>query len=319
MAGKDTRHGYGDGRAPGGRRTARVLGWASLGLGVVQLAAPGAVRRLCGVDDSATSGTVVGAAGVRELVHAAGLLGRDRPAGWLWTRVAGDALDLTALGRAAAHRSGERRRRVLAVSAAVAGITALDLVAAVVASRAQRRTGGNGLHLHAAITVDRSADELYRYWHEFENLPTFMYHLESVTRTGPRRSHWVAKAPVKKTVQWDAEVIEDRADELIAWRSTEGSDIRNSGSVRFDPAPDNRGTEVRVEIDYEMPGGRLGTKLAKVFGEEPEQQVRDDLRRFKQVMETGEVVRSEGTPEGTNARRHLHPLAAQPLAGASAR
>ena len=154
------------------------------------------------------------------------------------------------------------------------------------------------MHLKKAITVNRAPEEVYRFWHDFRNLPRFMRHLEDVQVTGSRRSHWKAKAPAGMTVEWDAVVVDDRPNELIAWRSLEGADVDNSGSVRFTPAPGGRGTEVRVELDYAPPGGAVGATIAKLFGEEPEQQVQDDLRRFKQVLETGEVVYSEATVHG---------------------
>lgn len=303
--------------ASGAGRLARGLGWASLGLGAAQLAAPDAIRRLAGVDDSDTSRAVVPVVGAREVVHAAGLLSGRSPALWAWTRVLGDAMDLGALGVALGHRRGERRTRVVAVTAAVAGIAALDLAAAVWNTR--RRPARPWLRLSAAVTVNQDTDMVYGYWKNFENLPNFMFHLESVTTTGDGRSHWVVKAPAGRTVRWDAEVVEDLPGERIAWRSAQRAVVPNRGSVRFRPAPGDRGTEVRVEIDYDLPGGRLGRTVAKLFGEEPEQQVRDDLRRFKQILEAGEVTRSEGTPEGPNVRRLFKQRPAQPLAAAGAR
>jgi uncharacterized membrane protein len=163
------------------------------------------------------------------------------------------------------------------------------------------------MHVKQAITVNRPAAEVYAFWHDFQNLPRFMDHLESVQVTGGRRSHWKAKAPAGTTVEWDAELVDDQPDSLIAWRSVEGSGVQNAGTVRFQPAPGNRGTEVRVELQYDAPGGKLGALLAKLFGEEPGQQVYDDLRAFKQVMETGEVVRSEATLGGYLRQRPAQP------------
>ncbi len=154
------------------------------------------------------------------------------------------------------------------------------------------------LHVTKSVTVRRPREDVYRFWRDLENLPGFMQHLESVKTTGDARSHWVAKAPAGATVEWDAQITEDRTNELISWRSLEGSDIQNHGSVRFSDAPGDRGTEVHVELQYDAPAGNVGATVAKLFGEEPAQQVRDDLRRFKQVIETGEVVRSEGSLEG---------------------
>jgi uncharacterized membrane protein len=150
-----------------------------------------------------------------------------------------------------------------------------------------------------AITINATADDLYARWKNFEQLPTFMYHLESVTATGDGRSHWVAKGPGGTSVEWDAEVTEDEPGRRIAWRSLEGASVDNSGSIRFQPAPKGQGTEVYVEIDYSPPGGALGSAVAKLFGEEPNQQISDDLRRFKQIVETGEIARSDAAPMGS--------------------
>jgi len=146
-----------------------------------------------------------------------------------------------------------------------------------------------------SVTINRSREEVYRFWRALENLPRFMYHLESVEITGTTRSHWIAKAPAGRTVEWDADIINDLPNELLSWSSVPESDVPNSGTVRFTDAPGDRGTEVHVELNYDPPAGEAGAIVAKLFGEEPGQQVRDDLRRFKQVMETGEVVRSDGS------------------------
>ena len=148
------------------------------------------------------------------------------------------------------------------------------------------------------VTINKPAAELYAYWHDFANLPTFMKHVQSVTVMDMRRSHWVAKAPMGQSIEWDADIIDDRPNELIAWASIEGADVDNSGFVRFKPAPGNRGTEVKVVIEYNPPGGILGSALAKLFGEEPEQQIGDELNRFKQLMEAGEIATTEGQPAG---------------------
>jgi uncharacterized membrane protein len=153
------------------------------------------------------------------------------------------------------------------------------------------------IRTHRSITVRRPVEEVYGFWRNFENLPRFMRHLESVQVVDERRSHWKALAPAGQTVEWDAETIEDRPSELIAWRSLPGADIYNAGTVRFQPAPGGRGTEVRVTLEYDPPFGKLGSKVAMLFREEPGQQVQDDLRHFKQVMETGEIVLSDATKQ----------------------
>lgn len=152
-----------------------------------------------------------------------------------------------------------------------------------------------GIHVDRSITVNRPPDEVYRFWHNFENLPLFMRHLEAVRSDGNGRSHWKAKAPAGMTVEWDAEIVEDVPNEIISWQSLEGSEVNNSGTVRLRPAPRGRGTEIHVHVDYEPPGGRVTAALAQLFREEPGQQIQDDLYAFKQVMETGEVLMSDAS------------------------
>ncbi|MBV9957253.1 MAG: SRPBCC family protein [Acidobacteria bacterium] len=161
--------------------------------------------------------------------------------------------------------------------------------------------GGRGFKVEKSVTINKSPAELYSFWRNFENLPRFMNHLESVQVTGDNRSHWVAKAPAGSTVAWDAEIYNEKENELIAWRSLEGADVDNAGSVRFESDPNGRGTIVRVTLKYDPPGGTLGKLVAKLFGEAPDQQVEEDLRRFKQLMEAGETPTTEGQPSGRSA------------------
>lgn len=164
----------------------------------------------------------------------------------------------------------------------------------------------------SVITVNAPPAAVYAQWRDFERLPTFMYHLESVRDTGGGRSHWVAKAPAGTTVEWDAELTDDIPQERIAWRSLEGASVGNSGSVQFRPAPGGRATEVHVELGYDPPGGAIGSMVAKLFGEEPNQQISDDLRRFKQLVETGEIARSDGSPLGSRTQNLVHQHDAHP-------
>lgn len=159
---------------------------------------------------------------------------------------------------------------------------------------------GEGNKFVKVVTINKPAAELYRYWRDFANLPRFMHHLEAVETLGEGRSHWQAKAPLGQHVEWDAKIINDIENELIAWQSEEGSQIPNAGSVRFTPAPAGRGTEVRVTLSYEPPVGQVGAALAKILGEEPSRQVADDLRRFKQLMETGELPTNARQPHGSS-------------------
>ena len=289
---------------------ARGLGLVSLALGVPQVVAPDRFAEAVGAaPDAGTRDLTVGV-GVRELTAAAGLLLRGSSPTFLWSRVAGDVMDLVLLG-GVLRRGGAGRGRTLAATAAVAGVAALDLAAA----RRSARSGVSsfrGLELTAAITVAKTPEEVYDFWRGLERLPTFMWHLESVEWTGEGRTRWTAKAPLGTSVSWDAELTEDVRGEVIAWRSLPGADVDNSGSVRFSAAPGGRGTEVRVHLRYALPGGRLGATVARLLGEDPHQQVEDDLRRCKQVLEAGEVTKSDGTPEGSVARHHLLQSPAQP-------
>jgi uncharacterized membrane protein len=153
-----------------------------------------------------------------------------------------------------------------------------------------------GTRVEKSVTINRPASELYSFWRNFENLPLFMNHLESVRSTGGERTHWVAKAPAGTTVEWDAEVYNEKRDELIAWRTLEGSQVASAGSVRFEESPDGTATTVRVTLKYDPPGGKLGSLVASLFGENPEQQIDEDLGRFKQLMEAG------GTAATTSGR-----------------
>ena len=158
--------------------------------------------------------------------------------------------------------------------------------------------GPRGVHVEEVVTINAPADQLFRFWRNLEQLPQFMNHLVSVWQIDERRSHWVAKAPGRRTVEWDAEIISEISGELIGWRTLEGSDIVSAGSVRFQPAFGGRGTEVHVRLQYDPPAGRLGATVAWLLGHEPSQSIREDLRRFKQLMETGEVPTTKGQPYG---------------------
>lgn len=169
------------------------------------------------------------------------------------------------------------------------------------------------MELTATTTVRRSRSEVYAFWRRLENLPTFMAHVDAVRETGERTSHWNVSAPFDRTVEWDAEIDEESPDERLGWHSVGDPEVANRGTVWFVTAPDGESTEVHVRLVYDLPGGPLGKAAAKYFGEEPHQQLDDDLRRLKQVLETGEVVRSDGAPWGKRARREFPQRPAQPL------
>ena len=147
---------------------------------------------------------------------------------------------------------------------------------------------GGGVRVDESIVLNRPRGEVYRFWRNLENLPRFMDHLEAVTVVNDRRSHWTAKGPAGSRVEWDAEIHNEIPNELIAWRSLEGSEVDNAGSVRFMPT-ENGDTEVRVVLRYAPPAGKLGAAVARLLGEDPSRQVADDLRRLRQVVEAGEA------------------------------
>ena len=282
----------------GPERVARGLGWFSIGLGLAELVAPRVVAKLCGGQGKHTG--LIRLYGLREVAAGIMIFSQGRkPAAGLWARVAGDAIDLATLALAAANPR-TNKVGVAFATVNVLGVTALDVLCAQQLSVEKgSMTEGGAIRVTRSVVINRSPEELYNFWHDVQNLPTFMYHLESVQATGERRSHWVTKGPAGTRIEWDAEITEDRPNELIAWRSVEGADVYNAGSVRFEPRPGGRGTIVKVDMEYYPPGGIAGTAFAMLFNESPEQQIYDDLRRLKQVLETGEVIRSDGSPNGT--------------------
>jgi uncharacterized membrane protein len=134
------------------------------------------------------------------------------------------------------------------------------------------------------VTIDAPRDAVYAFWHDFTNLPRFMKHIVSVQVRDPRHSHWIMSLPAGRKIEWDSEIVNDLPNELIAWKTIGASDVAHAGSVHFISTPGGRGTEVRLVMDYEPPGGRPGHMLSKLFGVSPEQMIRDDLQRLKELL-----------------------------------
>jgi uncharacterized membrane protein len=212
--------------------------------------------------------------------------------------VAGDAIDLASLGAALGDPGNDRGATVASI-AAVAAVTALDVMA-VEQMSGQETTAPITARGRAetSLIINRSPEECYRFWRDFENLPRFMEYLQSVRITGDRESHWIAGTGGNVRIEWDAEIVEDSPNQRIAWRSTANSMVFNRGAVEFEPAAGNRGTIIRVQMEYGPRGQAVASGLAKLIGKDPEQMINKDLRRFKQVIETGEVMRTEGQPAG---------------------
>ena len=275
-------------------------GMVILGLGIAQLLAPRQVARSTGIH--ARPG-LVRTSGLLSIASAASILGGGKPAPMGFARLASVALELTLLGRSATHAARRGRGSRLALTGAgVAAAAMLDMSAAIKQGARQtmgeRTTESGAMAVEKCITINKSPDECYRFWRNFDRFPEFMQHLEAVEKITDTRSHWKAKAPIGASVEWDAEITSDQPGELLAWHSVEGADVDNGGTVRFERAPGGRGTIVRVDMQYKPPGGKAGALVAKLFGENPSQQMDGDLRRFKQLIETGEITTTEGQSAG---------------------
>jgi uncharacterized membrane protein len=157
---------------------------------------------------------------------------------------------------------------------------------------------GKGVDVEKTVTIDSTPEQLFAFWRNFENLPRFMHNLEAVEVRDGKRSRWVARGPAGKSVDWEAEIINEVPNELIGWRSIEGSEISNAGSVAFKPASGGRGTEVRVHLRYDPPAGKLGATVSRILGEDPAVNVQEDLQRLKMLVEAGELATPEGRPTG---------------------
>jgi len=234
--------------------------------------------------------------GARELVTGIGLLAGSRRGPWLWARVGGDIVDFGLLRSAMRTRINDGAR-VSAALSAIAGVAALDAFVARRVSKTERAhgLGVKQLAATAVTTINRPPDEVYAFFRDFQNLPSFMANVESIEVHDQRNSHWKVRGPGGFAFEWDAEMFDDRPNELIAWRSLPGADVKNHGVVRFERAPEGRGTEVHAEIHYHPPAGRLGLAIASLFGSAPGQQAQGDLNRLKQVLETGEVLHSDSS------------------------
>jgi uncharacterized membrane protein len=266
-------------------RMGRGLGWISIGLGLAEIVAPQTVAQMIGVQPHPV---LLRLLGVREVVSGVGLLTQPEAQGWRWARVAGDALDLALLGGSAVQE-GSDRRRIARAAMAVIGVTAVD-VAAGVRSRA-RTAKADRAGLHAVVTIDRSPEECYLAWLDLEILARVMSLVTSIQSTGENRTRWTAEGLNGEPFEWESEYTERTPNERIAWRTLPGSKFQSSGRVTFEPAPGNRGTIVRFEVNLEGGHGLAGRLFGKV-------KVRKDLHRFKQLLETGTIPTTDGQPAG---------------------
>lgn len=295
------------------RQLARALGWFSVGIGLAALAAPTKVAQWVGLPGGGSQ-ALLRAIGLREIASGVGILTQDAPSSWLWARVGGDALDLALLTRAMGDEQADRGR-VAAATAAVIGLTAVDAYAT---RQMSQDPGGSVQDSHrsapreprvaSAITVNAPVGEVFAAWEGFASLPRFMDSLAAVRVTDDRLSHWRMSLPGGLTVAWDAVITDIEPNERIAWRTGDNSTVSGSGEVRFRPAPGDRGTEIIFSATFDPPGGELGSKVAGLFTDPLGIKLSNDLRRFKQLTELGEIVKSDDTVvPGPNP--------AQPVAG----
>jgi uncharacterized membrane protein len=266
--------------APDDRQLGQLLGWFSVGLGLAELLAPRAFGRAVGAGDHPA---LVRMMGVRQVVTGLGMLSERAPGNWAWARVAGDAMDLALLGAAASAPDADPRR-LAAATAGVLGVAALDVYAS------QRLTATQfaavpRIAVKQTVTLNSTPAELYLFWKNFENLPLFLSHLESVSRVSDRVSHWVAKAPAGASVEWDVEIVDDQPGRRIGWRTLPGSQVTHEGMVSFEPATVGRGSVLHIEMLYLPPQGKVGMRIVRSFGREPALQIADDLQRLAQLLE----------------------------------
>jgi uncharacterized membrane protein len=285
-------------RTLGDRETLnRSLGWFSIGLGVTQLLAPKALGRAIGVGDQST---IMRLCGMREIASGVGLLSGKAPAAFSTSRVIGDVMDLALLG--ASLRSPQANpSRIAAAATAVASVAAVDMYASKLDIQDSMASAAQELPVTVTLAINSAPEEVYEFWRKLENLPRFMQHLESVRETGERTSEWIAKLPGGMRLQWQSEIVEDQPNQFISWRTREGSEVNHCGSVRFETALGGRGTIVKVEMYYGLPGGRMAQQAAKLFSAAPETVIKEDLRRLKQLLETGEIATTRGQPSGARS------------------
>ncbi|HEY0517380.1 MAG TPA: hypothetical protein VGD00_09685 [Solirubrobacteraceae bacterium] len=272
----------------------RGLGYFSLALGTTQLAAPGLVDKLIGVTDDGTSRRWQRIVGLQELSAAAGILPRERPIEWLWARTSGDVVHLAMLARAYRNRRDSAPRLAIAM-ASVVGCFAADAFASTrMTSDPKLRQEVPRVKGKASITIRAPREELLEQWRRFEQDP------QGESRLGP------------------LEILAGDPQRGVEWRTADGAAHKAHGTLRLADAPAGRGTEIHASIEFAAPGGSLGAAVMKVAGDEPLQQLRDDLRRFKQLIETGEIARSDGAPTGASAKLQPKQHPAQPPANVNA-
>ena len=273
-------------RNGGAGRLAKGLGCFSVALGAGELLAPRAITRFLGMPGCEN---LVRAYGIREIGTGIGILLSANPTPWIWGRVGGDALDLLTVS---AGLAGRRKGRVLLSLASLAGVTMLDIVCA-----GQRSLPGHEAAVERSITIGRPAAELYQRWRDPGTLAQVMSHFAAVRASGDGHMHWRMEGPAGSGLEWDTESIETSPNQSIGWRSLPDAPFRNEGSVRFTPATGNRGTVMTLRVRFDPPGGAVGRIGAELLGGLiPAEMAEKTLRRFKSLIETGEIPTTRNQP-----------------------
>jgi uncharacterized membrane protein len=252
---------------------------------------------MIGVESKAETLAMMRVVGAREIASGLGILTQAKPTPWLWSRVGGDAMDI-ALLRSAMSSPQADQNRVATATAAVIGIAAID---ALVSTRqatspdegGQASSDQGAVRVASAVTVQAPVEDVFSYWDGFQGLPRFMSDAASVEITGDRQSRWTVPAPVGTSVEWDVQITDSTPNERIVWQTAEGSRIAASGDIHFRTAAGGRGSQVIFAAEFTPPGGDLGKKIAQPLAEVFGTKITNDLRRFKQLVELGEIVHSD--------------------------
>lgn len=275
------------------RRYSDAIGLLGLGLGMFGLLAPGRVARLLGAKDCAGTRRMIALASLGQVTAGVGALTQRRLGPWLWTRVASDTLDLAMITHAT-HLGALPLRRAVLAGTGFAGVALLVARTSLQTAKLAPNVSARSFSLNVAITIQRTPHEVYHAWRDLQSFPRFMSHVESVQLEGGS-VRFRARLPAGVPLEWEVKLTDDIAGSRISWESTPESALRNHGTVTFVPAPGNRGTEMRVSLHYEPPAGALGQAFMKLSGALPREQIRADLRRFKQILETGSVMHSDAS------------------------
>lgn len=275
---------------------AKALGWFSLGLGLAQVAMPRQVSTLIGLRGDEDDQKIMRVVGMREIASGLGILAQAKPTPWLWSRVGGDAMDL-ALLRSAMDSPWSQKDRVTAAALAVLGITAADVLCSTKITaepdQPDQAMQSNEVHVTAAVTVQAPVSKIFALWDGFQGLPRFMSDAATVQITGNRQSRWTVPGPAGTSLEWVVQITDVVPNEQIRWQTVDGGLFSAEGTVRFRTAPGNRGTQVIFDAHFSPPGGALGQKVAQPLAEIVKVKIGNDLRRFKQLIELGEVVHSD--------------------------